>query len=506
MTISLIVIDNLDSTDNYRRTRFLKNIFNQTHKNIKTKFIKPDSDFIIKLNQLLNNIQSDYIAFLKITDTFSSTYFEQLFKVISQNGDNVVIPRWAVANEYNIDGQYFAQMPFPKVQSNNFLTYRELLLSDNMPNIINTNILFLPALFSKNSLQSGFDTDYDSLAFWKKLVDLAKIKPIKLVGNSALITFRNLLPNSVLPIPKSLTWYEKLSSAKQALKAFLISIWHLLKFDNLSNNKISSGKIELYQAAKDRNYQVNNFGDILTGALVEKFFGQKLEYAPPLYANMAGAGSMLERLICQKQNNKPIVWGSGFILDDISKVDYNQAHFVLVRGRETLQRISNIPPDITIALGDPGLIVDKIVPRLKNSKYRIGIVPHASEINLPVVKLLAQIHDVKIINPVGTVEKVLQQIASCQYILSSSLHGLIAADAYSMPNIHLFLSDKLHGGIYKFVDYYSVFPTKRHFTVSFEDIINKSADELVKLVTKNYVKPSNLQKLKSNIIKSFPKT
>jgi hypothetical protein len=42
-------------------------------------------------------------------------------------------------------------------------------------------------------------------------------------------------------------------------------------------------------------------------------------------------------------------------------------------------------------------------------------------------------------------------------VLSSSLHGLIAADALGVPNAWIGLSDALRGGDFKFRDYYGVF-------------------------------------------------
>jgi pyruvyltransferase len=51
-------------------------------------------------------------------------------------------------------------------------------------------------------------------------------------------------------------------------------------------------------------------------------------------------------------------------------------------------------------------------------------------------------------------KKFVKQIHECEYILSSSLHGIIIADSYGIPAYHIELSDKIIGGQWKFKDYY----------------------------------------------------
>ena len=68
-----------------------------------------------------------------------------------------------------------------------------------------------------------------------------------------------------------------------------------------------------------------------------------------------------------------------------------------------------------------------------------------------------------IIDPVNSNPlKIAELIASCEFIISSSLHGLIAADALNVPNVWMKISNGIIGGNWKFNDYF--FSIKRNIT------------------------------------------
>ena len=50
--------------------------------------------------------------------------------------------------------------------------------------------------------------------------------------------------------------------------------------------------------------------------------------------------------------------------------------------------------------------------------------------------------------------EVIDQICSCEYIASSSLHGIIIAETYEVPNLWIELYGKLLGGHFKFHDFF----------------------------------------------------
>jgi pyruvyltransferase len=50
---------------------------------------------------------------------------------------------------------------------------------------------------------------------------------------------------------------------------------------------------------------------------------------------------------------------------------------------------------------------------------------------------------------------IMDDIVKCEFVLSSSLHGIIFSDSYSIPNAHMNLTGRVTGGSYKFDDYFA---------------------------------------------------
>lgn len=97
--------------------------------------------------------------------------------------------------------------------------------------------------------------------------------------------------------------------------------------------------------------------------------------------------------------------------------------------------------------------------KLETKRYRLGIIPHVVDLHHPVIEEIREKHaDEMLIIDLAHYEKwtnVIDQICSCERILSSSLHGLIVSDAYQVPNCWIELSGKISGGYFKFYDYAS---------------------------------------------------
>lgn len=240
-----------------------------------------------------------------------------------------------------------------------------------------------------------------------------------------------------------------------------------------------------------------NFGDELTTDIIERLFDKKCELVDINDADLYAVGSIIE-VIDRKKSKKSYVWGSGFIRSD-DKCNNKKLEFRAVRGvysRERLEQKYN-----KIPLGDPGLLSNLIYERGSTGGKKIGIIPHyVDEEEDILAKAKIDKENYEIISVKDAPDKVAKKITECKLILSSSLHGLIVADSFSVPNIHLKLSDKLTGGDFKFKDYYSAL-NRNHKSISGTDIYD--AKKVDKLITE-YKPIENLKGIQRKLIKSFP--
>jgi pyruvyltransferase len=146
------------------------------------------------------------------------------------------------------------------------------------------------------------------------------------------------------------------------------------------------------------------------------------------------------------------VLGSGLIRDH--QVRLPNARFLAVRGELTRDRLGL---DESMPLGDPGLLAEKLLTQPVAKRYRLGVIPHyADKQDARVLALLQQQGGAAcLIDPEAYPAVVIQQIAACEQVVSSSLHGIIVAHALGIPAVWVQLSESVAGGGFKFHDYAS---------------------------------------------------
>lgn len=244
-----------------------------------------------------------------------------------------------------------------------------------------------------------------------------------------------------------------------------------------------------------------NFGDALTPLLLEKLFDIESEWTPLETAELVGAGSCLQWVSKAVMDNphEMHIWGSGYMFDKEPPVDSELVTHHAVRGKQS-QLYGGLKE---VALGDPGILSSYLLDKPPVKRFRVGVVPHLWNIHDPLLgKAIEQHSDVLLIDVRLPALKVVEQIASCEFIYSSSLHGLIVADSFRIPNQHVEFEKKLFGGGWKFVDYYSVYDISEQRPLQF-DATNLSLDFTNNLIEHFEVR-NGLKEQKQNLIDSFP--
>ena len=220
--------------------------------------------------------------------------------------------------------------------------------------------------------------------------------------------------------------------------------------------------------------RIANMGDLLNPLIIERCFGYRVERCSFLTGDLCAIGSGLAQY---KLHGNPLmklqqcingfthphvdVWGSGFINYDDAQGRFfkRDMRFHAVRGELTRRRVERmVGRTLDIPTGDGGILASELLDTLPEKRYDIGIVPHVCDLNDPAAAELVRRYDnAKLINVKDDPITVLTQIAQCRCVLSSSLHGLIAADSFHIPNLHIVFSDRPLGDGYKFDDYYSAY-------------------------------------------------
>lgn len=208
-------------------------------------------------------------------------------------------------------------------------------------------------------------------------------------------------------------------------------------------------------------YPSNNWGDALNPVLLQYFSGKRpfriTDYTvnlknTPIYTAI---GSILQTPLLKNKNiiKNTIIWGTGFI-SETGRLHGTPKKICAVRGPLTRQNILKTGIKCPEIYGDPALLYPKIYKPNLNKKYKLGIVPHFLDKDNDILKKFKDIPEIKLVDIEGSINTVVDQICSCKYIASSSLHGIIAADAYGIPSVYLKLSHKVIGEGFKFRDYF----------------------------------------------------
>ena len=176
-----------------------------------------------------------------------------------------------------------------------------------------------------------------------------------------------------------------------------------------------------------------NFGDYISLKLVERIVDQPVQAYRRDTKNprqkLLAVGSIL--LFAAEGD---VIWGTGTNgkVTDRGAYLFNHLDVRAVRGPLTREFLWNtFKIKVPEVYGDPALLLPYFFPEFKKSatpEYEYIVIPHYSE-----KTIFPKEENEHVVYPTDPWDEVIRKIVNSQFVISSSLHGIIIAEAYGIP-------------------------------------------------------------------------
>lgn len=209
-------------------------------------------------------------------------------------------------------------------------------------------------------------------------------------------------------------------------------------------------------AAGARHGFTSNLGDELNPWLYKHLTGQQAMLAKPrTKKKILGIGSILHAA-----RPGDTVWGSGLngkVRNDHGEIylppDLHKVEFRAVRGPLTRALLVQAGGDVPEVYGDPALLLSQFVQPLPPVQRRgTLILPHYSD-HEQTLRELPDSPEIRVQRIDAPVETILEAINSSARVLTTALHGIVAAEALSVPVTFFRLGTK--EDMFKYEDYFA---------------------------------------------------
>ena len=241
---------------------------------------------------------------------------------------------------------------------------------------------------------------------------------------------------------------------------------------------------DLHPSLQHLNFSNHNLGDDLNLPLVSALSGK---HVLPIRYSFGGKrrtyhlviGSMLE----EWSSSRAIVWGAGLMRPLERPIPVPQAVFA-VRGPMTRKELMAHGIECPEIYGDPAILLPRIFMPPKSKRNGVALIPHLNDRNHPFVSRWRSWGGIVLdVGQYGDWRKFIRELNVCEAVLSSSLHGLILADAYGIPSRRIILGKhSIIGGDFKFTDYYLSFRQHVPPTLCARDIARASETEIMERI------------------------
>ena len=199
---------------------------------------------------------------------------------------------------------------------------------------------------------------------------------------------------------------------------------------------------------KNTTIQDENLGDFLSTVIVSCFVPVERNAISSSEHTVYGIGSILGFRL---QN--AVVWGSGILSPDkpylIKNIKHSKYDIRVVRGPKTREQLLKLGKKCPQIYGDPAVLMPRFFcPCSFEKKHKVTVVFHHSNNRFDIPEN-TEVNTLSILTK--DYKSFIEEIVQSERVVSSSLHGIILAEAYGIPAVLL-----LHEGqsMFKYEDWY----------------------------------------------------
>lgn len=175
------------------------------------------------------------------------------------------------------------------------------------------------------------------------------------------------------------------------------------------------------------------------------------------------------------------MWGPGLLYDDKRGLPGTTEVVFACRGPRSYDDFAVTALKGTVmhkVYGDSGSLLSWFYqPHDQRKKYPLCVLPHHVDWDIPFFTRMDEWWDgdtplrIDIMQPLF---KIADEIVQCEFILCSSLHGIIFSDSYGVPNAHVKYMHKVMGEHFKFHDYFDSVGREYHWLDMADESLWKS--------------------------------
>lgn len=224
-------------------------------------------------------------------------------------------------------------------------------------------------------------------------------------------------------------------------------------------------------------FKKNNWGDDLNKYFFEYVTNKKIinyPFSKTILIRKIKTFSLIGSIVTFYDLDGKVVYGSG-IMNPNRTIRNKPSKIISVRGPETRRVLLERGIKCPEHYGDPALLLPLFYVPKKKKINKGGLILNMGTGNdelMPVLNIINDMNLVRIdMRDYQNWTDVIDEICSCDYILSESLHGLIVAETYGIPNVWVEFKDHPDYWNFKFEDYYGSIGKEEHI-IKLQDLVN----------------------------------